>query len=242
MFINNQPRHPAVRVLPGSSRSNLALALFSGYLATTMNQQPSLTRHLCPMRHPLDRQSLRKNILAARDALPNPERTAKSNAIARQIWQLDAFAHCRAPFIYVHFRSEVETSELINQCLARHKEVSVPLTLTKTKRLDPYHLTNPEQQLTHGYCNIPEPDPEKADLFDASRIDVVILPGSVFDAKGGRLGYGGGYYDRFLADQAPQALRIGIAYELQLVEAVPLLPHDQRLDYLVTDERIIKIK
>ncbi|MDH3454535.1 MAG: 5-formyltetrahydrofolate cyclo-ligase, partial [Desulfuromonadales bacterium] len=132
-------------------------------------------------------------------------------------------------------------TELIHQCLAKNKEVNVPLTMTREKRLDPYLLTNPEQQLIPGYCGIPEPDPGKTLIFNASRIDVVILPGSVFDNKGGRLGYGGGYYDRFLSDQAPQALRIGIAYEMQLVESVPLLPHDQRLNYLVTEERIIRM-
>ncbi len=189
----------------------------------------------------MDRQLLRQNILAARDALPEPEQTAKSRAIAAHLWRIAAFADCRAPFIYVHFRSEVATTELIRQCLADRKEVCVPLTITGAKRLDPYLLTDPEKQLTRGYCGIPEPDPTKATLFNARRIDVVILPGSVFDAKGGRLGYGGGYYDRFLAEQAPQALRIGLAYELQLVAAVPTLPHDQRLDYLVTEDRIIHV-
>ena len=190
----------------------------------------------------MDRQTLRKTILAIRDALPEAGRKAKSRAIAEHLWQIAPFADCRAPFIYVHFRSEVATTGLIRQCLVHDKEVSVPLTLTREKRLDPYLITDPAQQLTSGYCNIPEPDPKKAGLFDARRIDVVVLPGSVFDAKGGRLGYGGGYYDRFLTDQAPQALRIGIAYELQVVASVPLLPHDQRLDYLVTEERIIRIK
>ncbi len=190
----------------------------------------------------MDRHSLRKTILAARDALPESARKTNSSAIAEHLWQLAPFADSHAPFIYVHFRSEVETSDLINRSLALHKEVSVPLTLTKEKRLDPYRLTDPQQQLILGYCNIPEPDPSRTPLFDPLGIDVVILPGSVFDANGGRLGYGGGYYDRFLTDQAPQALRIGIAYEMQLVESVPLLPHDQRLNYLVTEERIIHIK
>lgn len=190
----------------------------------------------------MDRQTLRKTLLASRDALPATERKAHSHAIAEHLWQIPAFADSRAPFIYVHFRSEVETTDLISQCLAAAKEVSVPLTITEAKRLDPYRLTDPAQQLTSGYCNIPEPDPRKTDLFDPRRIDVVVLPGSVFDAKGGRLGYGGGYYDRFLTEQAPQALRIGIAYEIQVVEAVPLLPHDQQLDYLVTEERIIQIQ
>lgn len=190
----------------------------------------------------MDRQHLRQHILAARDALPKQEQTAKSRAIAAHLWRLAAFADCRAPFIYVHFRSEVATAELIRQCLAADKEVSVPLTITDAKRLDPYRLTDPETQLIRGYCGIPEPDPTKTPLFDARRIDVVLLPGSVFDARGGRLGYGGGYYDRFLAEQAPQALRIGLAYEMQLVAAVPTLPHDQRLDYLVTEDRIIHVE
>jgi len=190
----------------------------------------------------MDRQTLRKTVLAARDALPEAERKAHSLAIIELLWQIPAFADSRAPFIYVHFRSEVQTTDLIRQCLANDKNVSVPLTLTGEKRLDPYRITDPAQQLISGYCNIPEPDPQKAELFDARRIDVVILPGSVFDHKGGRLGYGGGYYDRFLTDQAPQALRIGVAYEIQVVETVPLLPHDQKLDYLVTEKQIVDLK
>lgn len=189
----------------------------------------------------MDRNELRKTVLAARDALPLSLRSAKSADIAQRLWQIAAFADSCAPFIYVHFRSEVETTDLIRQCLARYKMVNVPLTLTQEKRLDPYLITDLDRQLTRGYCGIPEPDPAIATLIDAGRIDVVILPGSVFDDQGGRLGYGGGYYDRFLTQQAPQAKRIGIAYEMQLVDKVPLLPHDQGLDYLVTEARIIKI-
>jgi 5-formyltetrahydrofolate cyclo-ligase len=67
------------------------------------------------------------------------------------------------------------------------------------------------------------------------------MPGSVFDLRGGRLGYGGGFYDRFLQTAAPQALRIGLAYDLQVVAAVPLQRHDQQLDYLVTETRTIRV-
>ncbi len=188
-----------------------------------------------------DRQQLRKTILAARNALAKAERAAKSRAIAQRLWQLDAFANARLPFIYVHFRSEVETVGLIRQCLERGKEVAVPLTLTAEKRLDAYLVKDPCHDLRAGYCGIPEPDPERLPRVPPDRIDVVVLPGSVFDARGGRLGYGGGYYDRFLDQEAPQALRIGLAYEMQLVAAVPLAPHDQRLDYLVTEERLITV-
>lgn len=72
--------------------------------------------------------------------------------------------------------------------------------------------------------------------LEPASIDVVIIPGSVFDRQGGRLGYGGGYYDRFLAQAAPQALRVALAYELQLVDAIKLQPHDQLMDWLVTEK------
>ena len=144
-------------------------------------------------------------------------------------------------FIYVNFRSEVETVGLIRQCLAREKMVAVPYTDVKRKALLPFRIDNPEKDLRPGYCAIPEPDPLKAAKIPPEKIDIAVIPGSVFDIYGGRLGYGGGYYDRFLANDAPQALRIGFAFELQLADRVPLESHDQPLDILITEKRIVKI-
>ncbi|MBE0584168.1 MAG: 5-formyltetrahydrofolate cyclo-ligase, partial [Desulfofustis sp.] len=69
-------------------------------------------------------------------------------------------------------------------------------------------------------------------------LDLIILPGSVFDRRGGRFGYGGGYYDRLLA-QVPNATRIALAFELQVVDRLPLADHDELLDRIVTEQRII---
>ena len=71
------------------------------------------------------------------------------------------------------------------------------------------------------------------------QVEVIVLPGSVFDEQGGRLGYGGGYYDRFIALQAPQAKRIGLAFEMQIEKQLPLQPHDQKLHLIITEKRII---
>lgn len=189
---------------------------------------------------PPDRQSLRKKILNARNSLDARERNRKSVAITENLWQLDKFCQAKTLFIYVNFRSEVETLPLINQCLKKSLRVAVPLTLADEGRLVPYIITDPQQDLVPGYYNIPEPDSKRLSVLNPQEIEAVILPGSVFDAQGGRLGYGGGYYDKFLANDAPQALRIGLAFELQVVPEAPLLPHDQRLDYLVTEKRTIK--
>ena len=187
-----------------------------------------------------ERTTLRTKILAARDTLPAEERQRKSRAITERILALPEFAKARSVFAYVSFRSEVETLPLIAHCLNRGKAVSAPLTLVQEHRLLPYAITDPNRDLAPGYCGILEPL-KTLPLVDPGTIEVVVTPGSVFDARGGRLGYGGGYYDRFLQAAAPQALRIGLAFDLQVVAAVPLESHDQQLDYLITETRTIHL-
>lgn len=188
-----------------------------------------------------DRQRLRTNILAQRDRLTKDQRSRKSKKITENFWQLKEAVDAECVFVYVNFRSEVETLGLIRQCLTQKKMVTVPYTDVKSKALLPFEIIDPEEDLKPGYCAIPEPDPLRAVKIPAEKIDIAVIPGSVFDSKGGRLGYGGGYYDRFLFNAAPQALRIGFAFELQLIDKVPLEPHDQPLDILITEERIVHI-
>lgn len=188
-----------------------------------------------------ERTTLRTRILAARDTLPAEERRQKSRLITERILALPEFANARSVFAYVSFRSEVETLDLIAQCLQKGMGVSVPLTLPAEHRLQAYAITDPARDLAPGYCSIPEPR-QTLPRVDPGTIEVVVMPGSVFDLRGGRLGYGGGYYDRFLQGAAPQALRIGLAFDLQVVAAVPLESHDEPLDYLITETRTIHLE
>jgi len=149
--------------------------------------------------------------------------------------------HWSTLFIYVDFRSEVETLELIKSCLSQGKRVAVPLVDASAVHMIPLLIKDPARDLVPGYYDIPEPDPRKSLPVAPGEIDAAIIPGSVFDTNGGRLGYGGGYYDRFLVNDAPQAKRIGFAFEVQVVEKVPMLPHDQPLDILITEKRTVNI-
>ncbi len=187
----------------------------------------------------MGRPELRKRILTIRDRLTVTERATRSGLICNRLWQLPAFADADLLCIYVAFRSEVETMGLIRQCLAAGKTVSVPLTVIDPPRLIPCRINDPDQDLVAGYCGIPEPDPGRSEPLDPGAIEAVLVPGAVFDPLGGRLGYGGGYYDRFLALEAPQAVRIGIAFAEQVIDRVPVQAHDQPLDYLVTEERTL---
>ncbi len=184
---------------------------------------------------------LRKDILARRDQLSKNQRTEKNEAITKTLLGLDEIGKSNNIFIYVSFRSEVETLPLINTLLQQGKNISVPMTRVKEKRLDIIAIENPEQELVPGYCNIPEPKESIAAsrTLNPEWLDLIILPGSVFDERGGRFGYGGGYYDRLLA-RIPSAGRCALAFEVQLVKELPLQDHDQLLDCIVTEDRVIR--
>ncbi len=189
-----------------------------------------------------DSSLLRKTTLVARDDLHLLERQSMSWEITQKILLLEEITNSETLFIYVDFRSEVETHILIAELLKRGKRVVVPLTLVKEKRLLPVVITDVEKDLVPGYCSIPEPRLEirKSHMVASGEIETIILPGSVFDERGGRWGYGGGYYDRFMACDAPKAKRIGLAFDFQVVDRLSLQAHDELLDLVVTEKRMIQ--
>ncbi len=187
-----------------------------------------------------ENNTLRKKVLSRRDALAPTLQHDKSHRIGRTLLELPLLNNCTTLLVYVAFRSEVQTLPIITTLLKAGKTVAVPLTLVREKRLRSIIIEDPEKDLSPGYCGIPEP---KTSLIhdktiDAAAIDLIIVPGSVFDRQGGRLGYGGGYYDRFLAMEAPQATRIALAYQLQIVDKIHLEPHDQSMDMIITENSV----
>ncbi|KAF0187739.1 MAG: 5 10-methenyltetrahydrofolate [Desulfobulbaceae bacterium] len=184
----------------------------------------------------------RKITLAARDSLSWRDRQIMSDRIVKNILLLKEIESSKTLFLYVAFRSEVETINLIKELLLRGKQVVVPVTLVSEKRLLPVEIRDVDKDLVPGYCSIPEPRLElrSSHVIESSKIDTIFLPGSVFDEEGGRMGYGGGYYDRFMAYEAPLAKRIGLAFEMQMVDKLTLQTHDEFLDLIVTEKRLIR--
>lgn len=185
--------------------------------------------------------NLRKQILQDRDELSKDLQLRRSAEIIRQCLSLDQLIDAETIFLYMNFRSEVITADFIETLMQMGKRVVLPVTLTKSRKLLPVYIRDVDKDLAPGYASIPEPVAEirKSRAAAAEDLDIIFLPGSVFDERGGRMGYGGGYYDRFVSQEAPQALRIGLAYELQVVEEAPLQPHDELLDLIITEKRQI---
>ncbi|MGD9948737.1 MAG: 5-formyltetrahydrofolate cyclo-ligase [Desulfobulbus sp.] len=189
----------------------------------------------------LERTLLRRTILALRNQMPQHERAKLDSRLSKRLLTLPAIQNMQIFFVYCSYQSEVSTEVLINQLLFAGKTVCVPLTHPNTSTMDAVVLTCPKTDLIPGYKGIPEPIPSLVPegIYSPEQLEVVLIPGSVFDLRGYRLGYGGGYYDRFLALSAPNALRIGLAYAFQVVAHIPQQPYDVPMDLLVTEKDIL---
>ena len=177
-----------------------------------------------------------------RDSLALQERLCASRRIGQCVCSLAEMRAATSIFVYCSFRSEVATDEICRILLGMKKTVCVPLVVPAKKELLPMvvdELFETNSCLRPGYQGIPEPVGETSKIFASECLDAVLLPGLLFDRDGNRLGYGGGFYDRFLAHKAPQALRIGLAFSCQLIASMPVLAHDMRLDMLVTEQEIL---
>ena len=182
---------------------------------------------------------MRYQLLRRRDAIQPAERSEKSRIIAKKLFALPEVMQRSIQFVYCSYRSEVETGLIIRDAIVQGKTVCVPLTLPATRQLQAIAIHDPQTDLAPGYKGIPEPITRAAkELIAPCALEIALVPGIGFDLRGHRLGYGAGYYDRFLALEAPEALRIGLAYACQVVPELPAEPHDVPMDMLITEENI----
>ncbi|MBC7107014.1 MAG: 5-formyltetrahydrofolate cyclo-ligase, partial [Firmicutes bacterium] len=159
---------------------------------------------------------MRKRILAARGALPPGEVAERSARIVARLMDLPEYRAARTVMAYLDFRSEVQTGALVRAALAQGKRVAVPVTQVAARRLIPSLLARYPEEVAPGTWGIPEPRPECVRPIPPDEIDLVVVPGVAFDPAGNRLGYGGGFYDRFLPLTGPDCFWVSPAFELQL--------------------------
>lgn len=184
------------------------------------------------------KNSLRKSVLSFRSSLDKNDVLSMSADIFRQFLSIEKIRHASRFMLYVDFRNEVATREIISALLDLDKEVYLPVTLKEEKRLIPKRIFSLDD-LVSGAYGILEPNVD-APIIVPSLLDVVVVPGSVFDKNGYRTGYGGGYYDRFLENT--DAIRIGVCFDFQLVDDVFPENHDKRMDFIITEKSILSFE
>ncbi|MCC7326407.1 MAG: 5-formyltetrahydrofolate cyclo-ligase [Burkholderiales bacterium] len=187
--------------------------------------------------------ALRARVLAKRDKLSQAARSAASRRIAARIAALPAFEAARVVMAYASFGNEVDTWTLIAETLARGKRLVLPLIDRHRDALALHFVCDPDRELMANAWGIREPRPDICPPAMLAELDFIVVPGLAFDQRGGRLGYGKAYYDRLfhsLAGDGAMPFRIAGAFDLQIVDRVPMDAHDVAVPHIVTEARVIE--
>ncbi|MFN3166348.1 MAG: 5-formyltetrahydrofolate cyclo-ligase [Phycisphaeraceae bacterium] len=172
--------------------------------------------------------ALRKHYRALRNAIPAASRDERSAEIAQLVLTIDKLDHAGSIFVYVSAGSEVGTHALIAELLKQGKAVAVPRITPEPGVMQPMRIHS-LNDLAPGRFDIPEPTTN--DPFTTTP-DLALVPGLAFTRTGQRLGQGGGYYDRYLG-QHPTAYKIGLCFNEQLAEELPVEDHDAGMDEVI---------
>jgi 5-formyltetrahydrofolate cyclo-ligase len=179
------------------------------------------------------KSELRRAAIGRRDALSVQEIRRRSAAASSHLFGLPEMESARTVMFFVSFGSEIDTVPMIEEALARGKRVAAPQAEPEGRELRPCEVRDPARDLAPGAHDIREPVAGCREVA-LEEIDVVIVPAAVWAEDGFRIGYGGGYYDRFLA-RLPRAVRVGLGLEVQVVPEVPKSGHDLPVQMLVTE-------
>ena len=178
---------------------------------------------------------LRELCLARRARLTPTDRCRMSAVIAGHASAMPAFLESQTVMLYLALPQEVQTKALLAECHRKAKRVAIPVVTPHG--LYAAQLRPGQVKLEPGPFGVLEPTTGAA-IISPDDIDCVLVPGVAFDGRGARLGFGKGYYDRFLCRLPATAHVCGLAFSLQIVERVPDMPHDVRMQWLVTDQGV----
>ncbi len=188
------------------------------------------------------KSSLRKRILALRRAQSLSDIEKKSGDVRRKLSTFVPFCQAETILFYLAMKDEVQTEKIIEESLQNGKRVVAPLIDWQRKEILPSEIKDLTKDIEIGILEIPQPKNNLYSPFSPANIDMVIVPGVAFNRKGNRLGFGGGFYDRFLGKLSDRIKLVALAFELQLVGNVPSQSHDIAADYIITERRIINCK
>ena len=182
----------------------------------------------------LEKDRVRRRCLGLREEMSAAALTAASAAIASRVAAMDAWESSRTVHSYVDsMAGEVQTRALIDLALSQGKRVVVPVVSGQRQPPLLHAQISSFGDLVVGPMGLRQPPLERAGFDDLGGLDLVVVPGLAFARTGGRLGLGGGYYDRFLANVA--ATKVGVVCEELLLAALPITSHDIPMDWVVTE-------
>ena len=187
-----------------------------------------------------EKVTLRKQMRARLASQSAADVRAKSADIWERLSVLGEFTSASRLLVYVSAGREADTHGLIRQLLAMGRNVCVPRFEIAKQRYVASELRDFDADLATGKFGILEPKPEAIRPAAADQIDAALVPGLAFDETGNRLGRGMGHFDRLLLEV--RGRRIALAFDFQILGEIPAETHDVRMDFIVTETRVIKTK
>jgi 5-formyltetrahydrofolate cyclo-ligase len=186
----------------------------------------------------LSKADLRAAALAKRDALSDEQRAAAAQGLAKRGLPF-AITPGMVVSAYSPIRNEIDPVPLMRKLAEQGAKLALPAVLARGKSLA-FRAWSPDDRLMLGPLGIPEPSPAAAEMIP----DVMLIPLAAFDRQGHRIGYGAGHYDYTLAHlrKVKAIAAVGIAFAVQEIRAVPALPHDVALDYVLTEKKMFDFR
>ena len=184
----------------------------------------------------MDKKEIRREVISKRDLLNN--KIELDEVIEKKLKDNKIYKNSKNIFIYLGFGSEINTIKYVEDFLQEGKKVIVPYTDMKNKVMYGIEI-NTLDGLKKNKFGILEPT-DSSEVFNKEDIDLIIMPGVAFDRSGNRVGYGGGYYDKFLSEINSDIPTIALAYDIQILEEVPSEKHDIKVHMVITEKDTIK--
>ncbi len=188
----------------------------------------------------MDKAMIRDKMHVRRALLTPDEILHQSHRIMAHLRSSEIYTRAKVMMTYVDFKGEVATRPLINQALIEGKRIAVPVCNTETKDLTACEILSLEE-LVPSTFGLLEPDKNQLRPLDPKALDIILMPGLAFDRMGNRIGYGAGYYDRFLLKARPDSVKIAVVYAFQILQHVPVCPHDIPVDMILSETGIVNM-
>ena len=187
----------------------------------------------------MDKKSIRKNIINKRNDLSLDIKIEYDICIFSELINCEFYKNSKKIFTYVSFGSEVATIEFIKQALNDNKEIYVPKTDKVNKEMVAMRINSLDNMIVDKW-GILEPKHVDKDKI-CENFDLIIMPGVAFDRRGNRIGYGGGYYDKYFSHIKDESNKIVLAYDFQIVNSIENEAHDIKVNCIITNNEFIKI-
>ena len=188
----------------------------------------------------MDKEKLRMDLRKRLQKITAAERAEKSRRACENLIETPEFQNACTVMMYMSLPHELDICEAILKAWQTGKTVAVPKISWEQRHMIPVEITSLETGFSTEVLGLRNPVNGRPVPFED--IDLVVTPALGYDRKGNRLGRGGSYYDRFLANERLKAVRCGMGFDEQVVDQIPVTEHDKPIDFLVTDKEVIYFK